>query len=626
MPLLAIRDITLSFGGPALLDKAQLTIEPHERICLIGRNGEGKSSLFKLLSGELAPDSGEFERSPSLRVAKLDQDFSEDRAGSVLSVVLEGVGELVSGLNEYHTLTEELGGDDDETVYARIEVLQTELEANGAWAIEQKAERILSRLHLRGDAMFSALSGGMKRRTLLAKALMSEPDILLLDEPTNHLDVTSIVWLEQFLRKYDKTVFFITHDRTFLQNLATRIVELDRGQLTSWDCGYATYLERKAALLEAEAKNHAVFDKKLAAEERWIRQGIQARRTRNEGRVRALKKLREERKERREVAGTASLAVQNTQLSGRKVIAVKNLCKAWGGKPIIDNFSTTLWRGDKIGIIGPNGSGKSTLLKLLLRQLQPDSGEVIEGTRLEVAYFDQHRSQLDEKKSVMENVWEVSDTVHFNGKPRHILSYLQDFMFTPEVARGSIKMLSGGEKSRLLLAKLFTQTFNVLVMDEPTNDLDIDTIELLEELLLAYAGTVLLVSHDRAFLQNIVTSSIVLEGNGRVTEHPGGYVEWQAEQALTAPKVKVNKKQAFLAKPKPKSISQKERQELAELPAKIEALEAQQAELVAAMAQPDYLHKTGQTAEQAQQLVAHLEAELENVYARWEVLEALPGA
>lgn len=624
MPLLAIRDITLSFGGPPLLHKAQLTIEPRERICLIGRNGEGKSSLLKVISGELVPDAGEFERAKGLRIAKLDQDFAAEREGSVLSVVLEGVGEVVKQLNEYHAITEQLGGDADAALYARMEVLQGELEANGGWKLEQQAERIMSQLHLGGDAVFQALSGGMKRRVLLAQALMSEPDILLLDEPTNHLDVESILWLEDFLVKCDKAILFITHDRAFLQRVATRIIELDRGQLTSWDCDYPTFLQRKAEWLEAEVKNRAVFDKKLAEEERWIRQGIQARRTRNEGRVRALQQLRAARKARREQAGSAHLALQDTQLSGRKVIVVKDLCKGWGGKLLIDRFSTVLWRGDKIGIIGPNGSGKSTLLKLLLKELEPDRGEVIEGTKLDVAYFDQHRAQLDEQKSVMENVWEVSDTVHVNGKPRHILSYLQDFMFTPDVARGSIKMLSGGERSRLLLAKLFTQTFNVLVMDEPTNDLDIETIELLEELLLGFPGTLLLVSHDRAFLNNIVTSSIVMQGNGVVQECVGGYDAWQAQQPVQASKAKGGRKKKAPAQEKPNYISQKEQRELDELPTKIEALESQQAALVAAMAQPDYLQSSGETAAQAQFALRELESKIEAAYTRWELLAALP--
>ena len=613
----------LSYGGPPLLDKAQLSLEAGERICLIGRNGEGKSSLFKLISGEIQPDAGEFERSPNLKIAKLDQDFYEDRSGKVLAVVLEGAGELVEQLEEYHRVAEQLGGDDDAAIYARMEHLQSQLEIRGGWKIEQNAQRILSRLDLPADADFSTLSGGMKRRVLLAKALMGDPDVLLLDEPTNHLDMDSILWLENFLIKFGKTIFFITHDRAFLKKVATRIIELDRGQLTSWNCDYATFLERKAEWLKAEANNQAVFDKKLAEEERWIRQGIQARRTRNEGRVRALKKMREEREQRREQQGTAQFALQNSNLSGRKVIVAKELCKTWGERMIIDRFSTVIWRGDKIGIIGPNGSGKSTLLKLLLGQLQPDSGELVHGTRLEMAYFDQHRSQLDESKSVMENVWEVSDTVHFNGRPRHILSYLQEFMFTPDVARGSIKMLSGGEKSRLLLAKLFTQTFNVLVMDEPTNDLDIETIELLEELLLGFEGTLLLVSHDREFLNNIVTSSLILAGDGKVEECIGGHDEWLRRQRPVPAKVKYVKPPQNRPKAKTKGISGKERQELEALPAKIESVEAQQAELVSAMAQSDYLQQSRQTAQQAQQLIADLESELKILYARWEELEAI---
>lgn len=623
MPLLAIRDITLSYGGPPLLDGAQLTIEPRERICLIGRNGEGKSSLLKLISDELKPDKGEFERLPGLRVSKLDQEFSRHLEGTVLSVVLDGAGAAVGMLEEYHRISEQLGGDEDDAIYARMDELQAQLETNGGWELEQKAERILTRLELKGEQRFETLSGGMKRRALLAKALMSDPDILLLDEPTNHLDVESIEWLEDFLIRYDKAVFFITHDRTFLKKVSTRVLELDRGQLTSWDCGYDQFLERKQALLEAEAKNNAVFDKKLAEEERWIRQGIQARRTRNEGRVRALKKLREERKARREQSGTATLTMQDAQLSGRKVLTINNLSKTWDGKRIVHDFSTKLWRGDKIGIIGPNGSGKTTLIQLLLKEIQPDSGEVIEGTKLEVAYFDQHRSELDDSKSVMDNVWDVSETVYVNDKPRHILSYLQDFLFTPEVARGSVKMLSGGERARVLLARLFTQRFNVLVMDEPTNDLDIETIELLEELLLSFSGTLLLVSHDRAFLNNIVTSTISMEGNGVVREQVGGYDEWAASRVVEAPKPKPVKKPAPV-KEKPRFISQKEQRELDALPAKIEALEAKQAEMVEAMSQPDYFKKSGQTAEEAQQEQESLQAELEACYERWEALEALP--
>lgn len=626
MPLLSLRNISLAFGGPPILDSIQLSIEPGERVCLLGRNGEGKSTLLKLILGELEPDAGEFERLPGLKIARLDQDPRIELPGTVFDVVAAGAGPTASLISEYHHITAELGGERDSEILDRMHDIEQTLQKTGGWELDQRLEQILTRLSLIGDAEFNTLSGGMKRRALLAQALVAEPDLLLLDEPTNHMDIDSIRWLENFMLNYEKAILFITHDRMFLRKLATRILELDRGALTSWDCSYDLYLDRKAELLEAEEKQNKVFDKKLSKEEVWIRKGIQARRTRNEGRVRALKSLRVERSQRRERSGTARLAMQDVSASGRKVIIAKEISMGFEGRIYIRPFSTTIWRGEKIGIIGPNGSGKTTLLKLLLKQLEPLTGSVEHGSKLEVAYFDQHRSQLDPGKTLAENVWDLGDSIEFNGKPLHLMSYLQRFLFDPNRANSSIMELSGGERNRLLLAKLFAQPANIYVLDEPTNDLDIETMELLEELLLDYSGTILLVSHDREFLNNITTGILSLE-DGSVVEYNGGYDDYLRHQALDKP-VKSSKKQRsqLKARPqKPRIISITERKELEGLPGTIELLEKEHADLMQQMASPDFYQSSGKTPAEAAQSLAELEKRQEKAFLRWEELEALPN-
>jgi ATP-binding cassette subfamily F protein uup len=597
--LLSYRNLTVSFGGPKLLDNAGLTIDKRERICLLGRNGEGKSTLLRILNSEIDFDQGEIEAIPNLRVSKLDQEVPAELNGTVFEVVAQGLGQAARTIAEYHHLLHEIGEHpDDESIAEKLDDLQHELDQTDGWALEHKVENILDRVELDGDEEFAALSGGNKRRALLARALMADPHILLLDEPTNHLDIPGIQWLEEFLRKANIALLFVSHDRAFIRRVANKILDLDRGQLTRWECDYETYLERKAELLAGEAKQQAVFDKKLAQEEVWIRKGIQARRTRNEGRVRSLKKMRDERAERRNIQGKTKLDLSDAQNSGRKVISVDDISYTWGEQPLIENFSTTIWRGDKIGIIGLNGSGKTTLLNLLLQKLAPTSGSVTHGTKLEVAYFDQHRAQLDNKLTVAENVHPSGEMVNINGKPRHILSYLQDFLFTPHTSRSPITKLSGGERARLLLAKLFLQPANVLVLDEPTNDLDIETVELLEERLLEYNGTLLLVSHDRSFLNNVVTSTIALEGNGQLEEHIGGCDAWLEKQtAGNAPVkhagAKPDSSHSPTAPELPKrNLSNKEREALKNLPGKIKQMEAELEKLSTLMASADYYQDT----------------------------------
>ncbi|MGZ0655102.1 ATP-binding cassette domain-containing protein [Coraliomargarita sp. W4R53] len=592
--LLSYRNLTVSFGGPKLLDNAGLTIDKRERICLLGRNGEGKSTLLRILNSEIEPDKGEIEAIPGLRIGKLDQEVPAAMDGTVFEIVAQGLGDAAKTIAKYHHLLHEIGEHpDDESIGEQLDEVQHQLDQTDGWAIEHKVENILQRVDLDGDQEFSSLSGGNKRRALLARALIKQPHILLLDEPTNHLDIPGIRWLEEFLRKADIALLFVSHDRAFIQRVANKTLDLDRGQLTRWECDYDTYLERKAELLAGEAKQQAVFDKKLADEEIWIRKGIQARRTRNEGRVRSLKKMREERADRRNIQGKTKLDLSDAQLSGRKVITVDEINYSWGETPLIQNFSTTIWRGDKIGIVGLNGSGKTTLLNLLLNKLEPNSGSVTHGTKLEVAYFDQHRDQLDNKLSVAENVHPAGEMVNINGKPRHILSYLQDFLFTPETSRSPITKLSGGERARLLLAKLFIQPANVLVLDEPTNDLDIETVELLEERLLEYNGTLLLVSHDRSFLDNVVTSTIALEGNGLIEEYAGGCEEWLKKQESKKASSKKQKPvaatvAAAVVEVPQRKLSNKEREALKTLPGRIEKLEADHAALSKLMATPEY--------------------------------------
>lgn len=628
MSLLSYRNLSIAFSGPKLLDNAALTIEKRDRICLIGRNGEGKSTLLRILSGENAADTGELETIPDLRVSKLDQEIPQGLDGTVFDIVAAALGPAAAVVADYHHVAHDYAEDPtNETLAARLDELQAQIDHADSWALENRVEAIIHRVELQPDTPFDALSGGNKRRALLARALVTDPHILLLDEPTNHLDIPGIQWLENFLAKTDIALLFVSHDRAFIRKVANRILDLDRGTLTKFNCDYPTYLQRKTDLLNAQANQQAVFDKKLADEEVWIRKGIQARRTRNEGRVRALFKMRQERAQRREIIGTSNLQLNEAQLSGRKVIDVQNLSYSWDGQPLIQHFDTTIWRGDKIGIVGLNGSGKSTLLALLLKQLEPKHGSVTHGTKLEVAYFDQHRAQLDESLSVMENVSPYSDTVTINGQPRHILTYLQDFLFTPHAARSPITKLSGGERARLLLARLFLQPANVLVLDEPTNDLDIETVELLEERLLEFDGTLLVVSHDRSFLDNIATSTIALEGNGQVAEFVGGCEEWIAQQTAPKPanKAKAPTPQATPSTPKRK-LSNKEREALKNLPKKIEQLEADHAALSAKMATAEYYQDPANDPAKDAARLETLETETLEAYEQWEAIEALANS
>ncbi|MBW7956884.1 MAG: ATP-binding cassette domain-containing protein [Deltaproteobacteria bacterium] len=623
MALINLRNLKLGFGNPMLLDGVDLQIERGERLCLVGRNGAGKTTLMRLLSGELKPDGGEITRAPGLKAAILSQEVPKDLQGTVFDIITGGLGDIHGLLAEYHAALSALDGGGEKAM-AELERVHHELEAKGSWQAAQRVEAVVSRLRLPDKAEFSELSGGYKRRVLLGRALVAEPDILLLDEPTNHLDMESISWLEDFILGYRGTLLFVTHDRMLMQKAATRIIELDRGRLINWQCGYGEYIERKESLLYAEARENALFDKKLSEEEAWVRQGIKARRTRNEGRVRALIEMRKRRRERRELEGSARIRSQDAELSGRLVIEAKDVSFSYGnGKgPAIEGFSTVIMRGDKVGIIGPNGSGKTTLINLLLGKLKPASGTVRLGSRLEVSYFDQHRAALDGEKTVQENVGEGNDTITIYGKPRHVIGYLQDFLFSPERSRTPVKALSGGERNRLLLAKLFSKPSNLLVMDEPTNDLDIETLDLLENIIVEYAGTVLIVSHDRAFLNNTVTSTIVFE-NGGLNEYVGGYDDWLSQRPPAIPEKGGRKeRQERPKKEKPLKLSFKEDRELKDLPGRIEALEAEQNSLYAAMADPGFYKQGGQKTAEAQTRAGEIEAELKALYSRWEELES----
>ncbi|MGD8876037.1 MAG: ATP-binding cassette domain-containing protein, partial [Gammaproteobacteria bacterium] len=540
MPLLRLANLSLAFGHRALLDGVSLEVHAGERVCLVGRNGEGKSSLLRIIGGEVSADDGELWLRPGMRVAYLAQEAALDSRQSVFAVVAGGLPELGRMITDYHEAVAALEHAHDAANLARLSELQQVLEAAGGWELEQRVERVLSRLQLDGDAGFHTLSGGWRRRAMLARALVQEPDVLLLDEPTNHLDIEAITWLEEFMLGYPGALLFISHDRAFVRRLATRIIELDRGQLSSWPGGYDDYLRRKAEQLEVEARHNALFDRKLGQEEAWIRQGIKARRTRNEGRVRALKDLREQHRQRRERSGKADLQLDSGEQSGKLVFEAEHVSLSFGEQIIIRDFSTTILRGDRVGIIGPNGVGKSTLIRVLLGELQPDSGVVRRGTRQQVAYFDQQREQLDPQATLMESVGEGSPRVVINGRDRHVAGYLRDFLFPPERLQSPVSTLSGGERNRLLLARLFARPANLLVMDEPTNDLDVETLELLEELLLDYPGTLLLVSHDRAFLDNVVTSSLVFEGDGVIGDYVGGYSDWLRQRRIVEEKATVS--------------------------------------------------------------------------------------
>ena len=591
MSLVVLQEVSIGYRGPLLLDEVGCRIDARQRIGLLGRNGAGKTTLMRLIVGEETPDSGEVLVDPATRLSLLPQDVPDDVQGTVAEVIRQG-----------------LAADD----------LQD-------WQADQQLQQIASRMKLDTEHDFAQLSAGMKRRVLLARALVSEPDLLLLDEPTNHLDIEAISWLEQFLAHWSGTILFVTHDRTFLQKLATRILEIDGGRLFDWSCDYQTFLKRKEAALAAEEKQNAQFDKKLAQEEVWIRQGIKARRTRNEGRVRALEKLRLARQQRREKIGQAKIEIQEGQRSGRLVAEVNEISFAYPGLPVVENFSTLIMRGDKIGVMGANGAGKTTLLRLLLGTLQPQSGSVRHGVNLQIAYFDQLRQQLDEEASVEENVGEGSQSVLVNGKSKHVLGYLQDFLFTPERARMPVRFLSGGERNRVLLAKLFARPANVIVLDEPTNDLDAETLELLEERLVAYPGTVLVVSHDRTFLNNVVTSSIVFEAD-QVREYAGGYDDWLRQRSVaseTEPaKVKPPRKTANQTSNEPeRRLSFREKQELAELPPLIENLETQIATLHELMGESGYFQQSREILAADKTRLTDWQDQLARALKRWCELE-----
>jgi len=628
LSLLSLQNITLSFGGPPIFNGINLQIEQGDRLCLMGRNGAGKSTLLRLIAGEFPPESGITHRQQGVRLSSVWQDIPQDVSGAVFDIVAAGMGKAAQLLSDYHNLAHRLATESSPELLEELEKLQHRLEESGGWTLNQEVERILGRLALDPEAEFTALSGGTKRRVLLARALVSSPDILLLDEPTNHLDIDTILWLEEFLLRSVKTLIFVTHDRAFARKIANRTAEIDRGSIFAFACGYDTFTERREALLEAEITRQALFDKKLAEEEVWIRQGIKARRTRNEGRVRALKALREEFRQRQDRQGTAKMKLQEGARSGALVVEAENIFFAYDSKPVISGLSTTIMRGDRIGIIGANGSGKTTLLKLLLGELLPQSGELKLGTRREVLYFYQMRQQLDLDASVQENVGEGNDTVTINGKQRHVIGYLQDFLFSPERARTPVHILSGGERNRLLLAKLFTKPSNVLVMDEPTNDLDAETLELLEDLLSEYSGTLLLVSHDREFLNNVVTATLAFEGDGRISANVGGYDDWlnnSAQSKASQAESKVAKEKSRSEKSKTRKLSFKEERELEALPAKIAALEKEQAELHTRLADPDFYKSAGAQIATINDRLAALEKELGLVYSRWEELESLKG-
>jgi ATP-binding cassette subfamily F protein uup len=587
MALLSLQNIYKAFGGPQLLDDATLQIERGERICLVGRNGEGKSTLLKIIDGSIEADEGEIIRQPGLKVRRLRQNVPDD-----IALTLE---ELVfGGLENPH---------DD-------------------FVSHQAVDKAISLVSLENHLKYNELSGGQKRRALLAQALVCEPDILVLDEPTNHLDIESIQWLENFLSRYKGTLVFVTHDRAFLRRLATRIVELDRGNLHSWACDYNTYLKRKQALLDGETEQRAQFDKKLAQEEVWIRKGIKARRTRNEGRVRELEKMRMERQQRRERSGTVNMKAVEANVSGRKVISGENVSYDYDGVQIIENMDIEIMRSDKIGIIGPNGCGKSTLIKLLLKELDPKAGFIDHGTKLEVAYFDQHRAILDDSKTVAENI-AADDTIVIGNARKHVLGYLQDFLFTPDRARSPVSVLSGGERNRLLLAKLFTKPSNVLVLDEPTNDLDMETLDLLEELLMNYEGTLLLVSHDRSFLNNVVTSTMVFEGQGRIGEYAGGYDDWLNQRQATPNSKEPENTPKAEKKISTRKLTNKEREELKNLPKRIEDLEAELETLQQTMTDPSFYQRSKEEIAASTARAEEIPEKLEEAFERWEALEGL---
>lgn len=634
MPLIRLDNISLAFGHLPVLDQVDLQVDAGERVCLVGRNGTGKTTLLRVITGAAAPDDGEIWRMETLRVAHLEQEVPPDTDQTIFEVVAGGTGELGGLLTEYHNLTRQDGLAERESL-RELAQLQARIETLDGWNINLKVETVLTRLNLPADQRLVDCSGGTRRQVMLARALVSEPDLLLLDEPTNHLDINAITWLEKYLESYKGAVMFITHDRTFVRRLATRIVELDRGKLTSFPGNFDGYLHKKDERFEIEDRASAKFDKKLAEEEAWIRRGVKARRTRNEGRVRALQAMRSEKAQRLEAEGRANFSLDAGALSGRLVVDLRNVSFSYGDNPIIRDLSTRILRGDRVGIIGPNGSGKSTLLRLILGELEPGRGEVVLGTRLQLAYFDQHRRMLDPEKTVRENMSD-SDYVTVRGRPRHVIGYLKDFLFPPQRIDSPVKALSGGERNRLLLAKIFTRSANMMVLDEPTNDLDVDTLELLEELLSEYEGTLLLVSHDRTFLDNVVTSTLVFEGDGKFNEYAGGYEDWERYQRQIAEVPVLPARASRAAKEEtreiekrplsnsgPRKLTYKEQRELEGLPGKIENLENEQMELHARMGDADFYRQSSDGITASIERLESIKHELESYYKRWQVLESL---
>lgn len=633
MDLIRIAKAQLAYGTHPLLDDADAVIESGERVCIVGRNGAGKSTLLKVLDGQVILDDGEINQLSGIRISRLEQDPPKGAAGSVFDYVAQGMPDIANLLIEYHQVSNQMQTDYNDKLLNKLERLSNQLETVDGWRFDTRIQLVLSRLELDPEAKLESLSGGWLRKVALARALVSEPDLLLLDEPTNHLDMSSVIWLEQFLKEFKGGIVFISHDRAFIRAVATRILDLDRGKLISYPGDYATYLEQKAHDLKVEETQNALFDKRLAEEEAWIRQGIKARRTRNEGRVRALKELRKERKQRVEQVGKTDFNIETAERSGKLVFEAKNISHAFKDKVIAKDFSTLVMRGDRIGLVGPNGIGKTTLLKILFGDLTPDSGSVKQGVNLEFAYFDQYRQKLDEEATVQDNVAEGKQEVMMGGRSRHVLGYLQDFLFPPARARTPVKALSGGEKNRLLLAKLFLKPSNILVLDEPTNDLDIETLELLEDIINQYQGTVLIVSHDREFIDNTCNSVWAFEGDGKITDIIGGYSDYEAYAAYLVEQEKQQQQQTKQEKPvvqnqdkpqkKSNKLSYKLKLELEELPSKVEQLEKALDAQQVVVNDPDFFKQDAAITSEALNHLAQLESELEAAFERWEELEEL---